>query len=118
MIDVVMVLIIFYLMVGQLAIDRRTEIAPPITTTGINETQDRDPILIGVHRDGEITLNGEPISRARLEGEISGQIRRDPSLTVRLRADRDAPFGVVRPVLGDIRNAGVDQVELVTEQQS
>jgi biopolymer transport protein ExbD len=117
MIDVVMVLIIFYLMVGQLAIDRRTEITPPTTTTGIVETQDRDPLMIGVHRDGEITLNGESISKNRLGGELSGLISRDPSLAVRVRADQDAPFGTVRPVLQDIRALGVEQVELVTGQR-
>ncbi|MCA9302774.1 MAG: biopolymer transporter ExbD [Phycisphaerales bacterium] len=116
MIDVVMVLIIFYLLVGQLAIDRRTEINPPSTATGIVETQDQDPITLGVHTDGSLTLNGEPIELARLEGEMRGQILRDPTLAVSVRADRAAPFGTVRPVLQAVRGAGVDQVELVTER--
>jgi len=116
MIDVVMVLIIFYLLVGQLAIDRRTEIKAPITATGIVETQERDPITLGVHRDGSLTLNGEGIGLARLGGELTGRILRDPTLAVRVRADRGAPFGEVRPVLRAVREAGIDQVELVTEQ--
>lgn len=116
MIDVVMVLIIFYLLVGQLAIDRRTEIQTPITSTGIIETREQDPITLGVHSDGTLTLNGESIELARLEGEMRGQITRDPALQISVRADRDAPFGKVRPVLQAVREAGVDQVELVTEQ--
>jgi len=116
MIDVVMVLIIFYLLVGQLAIDRRTEITPPTTATGIVETQEHDPITLGVRSDGSLTLNGEEIDLARLGGELSGQILRDPTLAVSVRADRDAPFGKVRPVLQAVREAGVAQVELVTEQ--
>ncbi|MBL4590710.1 MAG: biopolymer transporter ExbD [Phycisphaerales bacterium] len=118
MIDVVMVLIIFYLMVGQLAIDRRTEITPPATATGIIETQERDPITIGIHKDGAITLNGEPIDADRLYGELNGQIARNPNLAISVRADRDSPYRVVRPVLHDIRDAGVTQIELVTEQGS
>lgn len=116
MIDVVMVLIIFYLLVGQLATDRRTEINPPTTATGIVETQEHDPISLGVRSDGSLTLNGEGIDLARLGGELSGQILRDPTLAVSVRADRDAPFGKVRPVLQAVREAGVAQVELVTEQ--
>ncbi len=118
MIDVVMVLIVFYLMVGQLAIDRRTEISPPASTTGIIETQERDPIAIGIHKDGRITLNGEPIDASRVRGELSGQITRDPTLAVSVRADRDTPYRAVRPVLHDIRDAGVHEIELVTEQGS
>jgi len=118
MIDVVMVLIVFYLLVGQLAVDRRASIDLPSSRTGINESAQIDPILIGIRADGSLTINGEPIERERFAGEISGMHTRTPSTPVRVRGDRDTPFGLIRPIMDQLRAGGITRVELMTEQQT
>ncbi len=117
MIDVVMVLIVFYLLVGQLALERRASIVLPRTATGVVESARTDPIVIGIDREGACTLNGEPVGIERVENRVAGMIARDAGTPVRLRADRDAPYGVVRPVLERLRGLGLGKVELVTEQR-
>jgi len=117
MIDVVMVLIVFYLLVGQLAVDRRASIDLPSSRTGIDESAEIDPILIGIHVDGVLTINGEPIERERFAGEIQGMHTRMPSTPVRVRGDRDTPFGLIRPIMDQLRDGGITRVELMTEQQ-
>ncbi|MDF1869704.1 MAG: biopolymer transporter ExbD, partial [Phycisphaerales bacterium] len=59
MIDVVMCLIVFYLMVGQLALDRKSSIVVAETRTGVEQQDLVDAIEIGVLMDGGLTLNGE-----------------------------------------------------------
>ena len=117
MIDVVMVLIVFYLLVGQLATDRRARIALPPSTTGVEETQRTDPIIIGVTMGGVRSLNGDEIELDRLEAQVSGMLSRAPGTPVRIRADRETPHRFVRPVLNVLREMGVGKVELVTEQR-
>jgi len=117
MIDVVMVLIVFYLLVGQLATDRRARIALPASSTGIEETQRVDPIIVGITIDGSRTLNGDPIELDRLEAQISGMLARSRGTPIRIRADRDVPHRFVRPVFNILREMGVGTVELVTEQR-
>ncbi|MFG0245146.1 MAG: ExbD/TolR family protein [Phycisphaerales bacterium JB052] len=117
MIDVVMVLIVFYLLVGQLALDRRAAISLPASRTGVEETVQTDPIVIGVTRDGERSLNGDAIELDRIEAQVSGMLARSPSTPVRIRADRETPHRFVRPVLNVLRDMGVGRVELVTEKQ-
>lgn len=116
MIDVVMVLIVFYLLVGQLATDRRARIALPSSMTGVEETQRTDPIIIGVTMNGSRSLNGDEIELDRLEAQVSGMLSRAPGTPVRVRADRDTPHRYVRPVFNVLREMGVGKVELVTEQ--
>jgi biopolymer transport protein TolR len=117
MIDVVMVLIVFYLLVGQLATDRRARIALPPSITGVEETQRTDPIIIGVTMGGVRSLNGDEIELDRLEAQVSGMLSRAPGTPVRIRADRETPHRFVRPVLNVLREMGVGKVELVTEQR-
>ena len=118
MIDVVMVLIVFYLLVGQLAIDRKAAIALPASAVGIDETQEHDPIIVGITAKGTLTINGLSIETDRFAGEIEGMHTRSPGTTIRIRADRNAPFGVIRPIMHQLRDVGILGVELVTEQQS
>lgn len=118
MIDVVMVLIVFYLLVGQLALDRRAAIMLPKTGTGVEETDQVDPIVIGINMDGERSLNGAAVELDRLQAQLSGMLARNPGAPVRVRADDRAPYRFVRPVLNVLRDMGVGKVELVTEQRS
>lgn len=117
MIDVVMVLIVFYLLVGQLATDRRARISLPTSSTGVEETQRVDPIIVGITIDGTRSLNGDVIELDRLEAQVSGMLARSPGTPVRIRADRDVPHRFVRPVFNILREMGVGKVELVTEQR-
>lgn len=117
MIDVVMCLIVFYLMVGQLALSRGAGVRIPETEGGgLASPTQGDPIVIGVRPDGSLLLDGEPIEAARLGGELRGRFARRTGARVEVRADRQAPYGAVRPVLGAARDAGVPAVELVTER--
>lgn len=117
MIDVVMVLIIFYLLVGQLALDRKASIIIPGSNSGIEEEQTLDPIIVGITRTGIISINGVTIDENLFAPEIEGMHTRSPGTPIHLRADRNAPFGVVRPVLHTLRDAKIPRVELVTEQR-
>ncbi|MEQ9207833.1 MAG: biopolymer transporter ExbD [Phycisphaerales bacterium] len=114
MIDVVMCLIVFYLMVGQLALDRKSSIVVAETETGIDRQDVSDAVVIGVLMDGGLTLNGEAIEIDRIGGEVSGMIARDVGVPIRVRADEEAGFGAVRPVLWALQEAGVSGVEFVT----
>jgi len=116
MIDVVMCLIVFYLMVGQLAMDRRSSIVVAETLTGIEHQDLADAVVIGVLMDGGLTLNGESIEIDRIGGEVSGMVARQGANFggVRVRADEEAGFGAVRPVLRALQEAGVGGVEFVT----
>lgn len=117
MIDVVMCLIVFYLMVGQLASTRAGGVRIPETDTGSqSQLGTGDPIVLGVRADGAVLIDGSPIESTRLVGELRGRTANRPGSRVEVRADRDTSFGMVRPVLTAARDAGINAVEMVTER--
>ena len=114
MIDVVMCLIVFYLIVGRLVLERRGEVSLPISTVGDAVPEHADPAVISVERGGTIRLDGREVTMAGLADALA--LRADRR--VRLRGDRSLPFDSIRPVLDACRDAGIDAVELATEQGS
>jgi len=114
MIDVVMCLIVFYLMVGQLAIARRARVELPRAEHGVERTLERDAIVVTVSADGSVTLGADAIGAQRLEGELRGRLSRDPRALVRVRADGDAAAGDLRAVLDAIGQAGATRIDIAT----
>lgn len=114
MIDVVMCLIVFYLMVGQLATDRRAAVRVPESGSGADTQQRTDALELSVDMDGVVAIGALAIDPDRLEGEIAGRVARGLRSPVRVRADERAPYGSVRPMLDALRGSGIASVEFVT----
>ncbi len=117
MIDVVMVLIIFFLIVGQLATDRLEPVDLPFAQTAALP-EPADPVLIHVVRreDGVRVLSqGVELDVQGLESMLRETMALSPNRPVRVRADKSLPYSQVKPVLDACRQAGVAAVSLATE---
>jgi len=114
MIDVVMCLIVFYLIVGRLVLERRGQVSLPVSMVGDAAAEHADPVVVSIERDGTIRLDGREITLGALPDALAlrGKGR------VRLRGDRSLAYEVIRPVLDACRDAGITSIELATEQGS
>lgn len=111
MIDVVMVLIIFYLLVGQLASDRRSELALPRSASG--DPRPPATAIVNVSRaDGglRVDVDGRPAGIDALARRVAG------ARVVHLRADSALAYDALRPVLDALGRAGVRSVRIATER--
>ncbi len=139
MIDVVMCLIIFFLIVGKLAHDQVAGMRLPQTRIGEGEGP-RGGIVISISpaRAGEAgavrwSAEGiEPALFARVrvqqqEVQSAGELQQalqtalgptaPGAARVQVRADRDAPYGLVEPAMRSCRALGISGVMLVTERR-
>lgn len=116
LIDVVMCLIIFYLLVGKLAMEQRTKMVLPSSGSGITQIEP-SVLTIEIPTDpalGEARLDGRTVSLAELKSSLSTKVAANATLAVQLRADRAMPFSRVQPVLDACREAGLSTVRLAT----
>lgn len=116
LIDVVMCLIIFYLLVGKLAMEQRTKMVLPSSGSGITQIEP-SVLTIEIPTDpalGEARLDGRTVSLAELKSNLSTKVAANATLAVQLRADRAMPFSRVQPVLDACREAGLSTVRLAT----
>jgi biopolymer transport protein ExbD len=124
LIDVVMVLIIFYLIVGKLAADRNAQVALPSSAVG-STAETKEPVVITVVADvgggldpkARVLIDGVDVPMSGLEGALRARVGSDPAATVvQVRADRRLNYGAVEPVVKACRAAGLTAVRLVTER--
>lgn len=116
MIDVVMCLIVFYLIVGHLVMEREGLARLPESMRGEEQDDYVEPIVIAIINAESVSVDGVETSIERLESVLSGKRAQQPGVTVRLRAGREMAYELVEPVVEACRGAGVTSLELATER--
>jgi len=78
--------------------------------------QKEDAVLITITRDGRVFFRNHPIVRADLENEIREGVRHGAEKKVYLVVDARAKYGDAIPVLVQVRLAGIEDVNFLTEE--
>lgn len=110
LIDVVFLLIIFFLVSSHLARqENQLELSLPSAASGREaDVESRPRVPINVLADGRILLGSAPTPANEIAGRL--EIERDhygDDLEVRIRTDRSVPYGVVEPILLACADAGI-----------
>jgi biopolymer transport protein ExbD len=115
MIDIVFLLIIFFLVTNHLT-NRETEpdIDLPSAQSGQEvETENPNRLIVNINADGGLAVEGRTLSLEELQGLIA--TRRDAlgqDMEVQLRGHRDSPYRFVEPVLVASAMQGVWNVKI------
>ena len=120
MIDVVFLLIIFFMTTAQVAQLTRTEIDLPLERGEQLATPDEAGLVINITGDGEIVVASRTIDLVGLEQIVRGELSKDPKelaheLKLILRADRNAAAAHLNRVVALLESLGVGTARLATE---
>jgi biopolymer transport protein ExbD len=112
LINVVFLLLIFFMLAGRLAVSDPFEIAPPHSATeGPAEAQE---MMVLVGADGRIALDGVIVAETALQAALAERLGDDGTAGVRLKADGRAEATRVVAVMERLREAGVKRLKLIT----
>lgn len=116
MIDVVFLLIVFFLVSSHLVKQEAQLPLPlPLAESGPTAVDDETPrVTVNVLANGRILLAGQTVDRSELERRLRNQFQKfqhqNPQrddLEVRIRSDRQVPYRRVEPLLLACARAGI-----------
>jgi biopolymer transport protein ExbD len=121
MIDVVFLLIIFFLVSSNLA-QRETRLEldlPPAESDARTTTEQKtEGLVVNVTATGETLLGDLPVTPIDLVGRLRAEAaQRGAPPRVRLRGDRNAPYAAIEPALAACAEAGVADIDLGTKDE-
>lgn len=115
LINVVFLLMVFFLLAGTLGRRDDLPIRPPVSTS--EQSRDDGALELAVLGDGRALLDGVPVALADL-GPIIGRRFDVPGATklirIELRADGAVAMQDLRPLLRAISETGAEDVRLLT----
>lgn len=113
MIDVVFILLIFFIVTTSFVRESGIEVNPPQAATA--QAQSQASILVGISPEGEIWVDREPLSLAALGPTVARLQAERPNASVVIQADQDARSGRLVEVMDRLRQAGVEQMSLAAQ---
>jgi biopolymer transport protein ExbD/biopolymer transport protein TolR len=123
MVDIMLVILIIFMVITPLVNAKIPVDLPKVTAATIMENANKeDSISIGVTRDGKVFLGADPVQLDALAQKVSDleEKKTDPAAdkSVYFRADTRTNYGVVMSVIDKLREAGVSQINMLTDDQT
>ena len=117
MADVMLVLLIIFMVVTpMLQKGQSVELAKTKNPIDMKEADRDDAVLVTVTRDGKLYLGQDKITVDALGIKVNDLLATKLEKKVFVKSDLRAKYGDVVAVVDNIRNAGVDQIGLLTER--
>ncbi len=114
-VDVMLVLLIIFMVTAPL-MQQGLDVNLPETTTQPLRVRD-DPLILSVQKDGKFFLGRKETPLEELRERLEAVFEARGSKALFLRADRDAPYGIVVKAMAAAREAGSTELGIVTEPE-
>lgn len=115
MIDVVFLLLIFFIVSWQSArFERDMDISVPSAEEAENKDRQAGEIIINVRKDGTVILNGLEVTEEQLLAKLVAVSEAFPDQAVILRGSSEASFQSIIDVLDHVKKAGIWNVAFAT----
>ena len=109
-VDVMLVLLVIFMVTAPL-LQQGIDINLPKAKGKDLPPEER--ITLTVRKGGVIYMNENPVSLEEMRKKLEAINKLNPN--VFLKADKDVPYGFVVEVMGEIKDAGIEKLGMITE---
>jgi biopolymer transport protein ExbD/biopolymer transport protein TolR len=116
LVDVVLVLLIIFMVITPMIV-RGVSVELPITSHHDRKPDDNKDVVVSINQNGDIYLNADKVPVERLTASVEEERRRHPEKGIFLKADHRIRYGAARAAMEAIHRAGVEDVQIGTDEQ-
>ncbi len=113
MIDIIFLLLIFFVLSSSFVLQPAIQIKLPKTLT--SQLPVRKEIVVIIARDNRVFINNKLTKYTDIFAQFQKESRIQPNGTVVIRADRDVSHGFVVKVMDVVKQAGFPNLAIATE---
>ena len=112
LINVVFLLLIFFMIAGTLSTPTAFEVAPPHSAS--NAEPAADPLVLLIGSDGQLALGAEPVDQQLLVDTLQALTPASGQRHIQIRADAGVDAQYLIAVMARLREAGIEKLRLLT----
>ena len=114
MIDVVFIMLIFFIVTSSFVKESGVEVNRPSATSALR--QERGNIVVAIRENEEVWIDNRPVDIRAVRANIQRMRAANPQGTVIIAADKAASTGVLVRVMDQIRLAGVKDISIAAKE--
>jgi len=115
LVDVMMVLLVIFMVTAPM-MQQGVDVNLPQTRGKALPASER--VIVTVRKDKKVYVNKAQVDADELQKKLRLIFADRENKELFLRADKDVPYGFVAEVMGEIREAGIEKLGMVTEPSS
>ena len=112
-VDVMLVLLVIFMVTAPMMQQGLKVDLPAARNTGLVVPE--DPFIVVIKKNGRIYLGTVEVPLKDLKPKLSSIFKNRKSKAVYIHADKKTYYGFVAEAMGEIRSAGLSQINLVTQ---
>ena len=116
--DIAFLLIIFFMVTTAFGTTRGLEMTLPKKQMAVaEEVKTTEAVLIEIHEDGAISIDGSPCSVEDIQSYLEPKLARNPNKFVLVKSDLSAKYQGMVSVIDELRQAGVKNISIPTQKE-
>ncbi len=116
LVDVMLVLLIIMMLVAPM-LQQGVAVKLPDATNTVDKPEQQGQTVLAVSKSGEFYLNAKPIQEGELATKITELLENKKEKIVLIKADGEALYSAVMSAMDQLRQAGIEDIGLITERK-
>jgi biopolymer transport protein ExbD len=112
--DVMLVLLIIMMIVAPL-LQQGVSVKLPTASNTVDKPETQDQTVIAIAANKSMYLNAKPVQEGELATKINELLESKKEKIVLIKADEDVEYGAVMAAMDQLRQAGIEDIGLVTD---
>ena len=116
LVDVVLVLLIIFMVITPMIV-RGASVDLPVTSHHDRKNDDNKDLIVSINSSGDVYVNADKVPIDKLTASVAEERRRYPDKGIFVKADHRIRYGTARVAMEAIHKAGVEDVQIGTDEQ-
>jgi biopolymer transport protein ExbD len=114
--DIMLVLLIIMMLVAPL-LQQGVSVRLPVATNTVEKPETQDQTVVAIAANRALYLNARPVAEQDLATQVSSILETKVEKIVLIKADEEVEYGAVMEAMDALRQAGVEDIGLITERR-
>ncbi len=114
--DVMLVLLIIMMIVAPL-LQQGVSVKLPVAGNTVDKPEVQDQAVIAIAANKDMYFNAKPVREAELATKVNEFLESKKDKIVLIKADEDVEYSAVMAAMDQLRQAGIEDIGLVTERK-
>jgi|SRR5947209_4062912 len=116
LVDVMLVLLIIMMLVAPL-LQQGVAVKLPTAANTVDKPETQDQTVVAIGKNKELYVNARPVTEAEMSTRINEILENKKEKIVLIKADEEVEYSAVMATMDQLRQAGIEDIGLVTERK-
>jgi biopolymer transport protein TolR len=116
LVDVMLVLLIIMMLVAPM-LQQGVAVRLPTAVNTVDKPETQEQTVLAISKDKSLFLNAKPVTEGEMATRLNEILENKKEKIVLIKADEEVEYGAVMQAMDQLRNAGIEDIGLITERK-